>query len=45
VIVVVPTEALLASPSLLAALLIVATPVADELHVTAAVRSCVLLSL
>ena len=45
VIVVVPVATLVASPLLPPALLIVAAPVADELQVTAVVRSCVELSL
>jgi len=44
VIAVVPVAALVARPSLPAALLIVATPVAEELQVTAVVRSWVELS-
>ena len=44
-IVVEPVATLVASPSLPPALLTVATPAADELHVTAVVRSCVVLSL
>jgi hypothetical protein len=43
--VVVPVATLVARPRLPPALLIVATPVEDELHVTAVVRSCVELSL
>ena len=44
VIVVDPAAAGVANPLEPAALLIVATPVLDELQVTAAVRSCVVLS-
>ena len=44
VIVVDPATAGVANPLEPAALLIVATPVLDELQVTAAVRSCVVLS-
>ena len=44
-IVVVPTATLRQRPSLPAALLVVATGCVSELQVTAAVRSCVVLSL
>ena len=43
--VVVPAPVLVACPCVPEALLIVATAVFDELHVTVVVRSCVLLSL
>ena len=44
VIVVPPTDTLVASPSLPEALLTVATPVFEEVHVAKDVRSCVELS-
>jgi hypothetical protein len=44
VIVVEPADADVASPLELAALLMAATPAADEFQVTDAVRSCVVLS-